>query len=510
MNSARQLLLNTAANWAGQLLPPLLALVMVPLYIRNLGIASYGLIGAFTALTLLLNIFSQGISHALQREFARRDKDEAQRCTMRQLARNFERVYQLIGFTFGLTITIFAGWISNHWIHDPGDLSPDEIKIAVRLLGVRIAIAFPYGVFSAIFVGIQRQVLGNAYVVAFTLLGAITSAILVIVTNSITALYIGEVIISCLMVFAVRRAAYRSLPPADHRERESGISGGNIRSLIRLSSGTVWTSGIGVFISQVDRILLSRMAALAELAVYNAASAGGRLISMVYMPFLTAAFPRTCQLVAAGDRAGLKVHVLQNSTVVASMTAAIGMPVIFFGGDLLWLWTRETLIQDSGASLLAIYTLGTLALSNAAVFYSLLVAVGRVRSAVLYNTFAVVWYPVLMHFLITRAGSSGAAWTWLLYGCGSWIALAISSFRRHLPPQTWVPYLRRVIGPYALATALAATTSVLLHASPLWRGLACALLAVVLLPSAFLIGVGPTEFARMLKRLHSRGRIRDE
>lgn len=507
MNSARQLLSNTAANWAGQLLPPVLALVMVPLYLAHLGMAAYGLIGAFAALTTLLNVFSQGISQALQREFARRNQDEGQRRTMRPLARRFERVYLACGAGFGIIIAASANWIGSGWIRDGSGLSLDEIETAVRLLGARIAISFPYAVYSAVFIGTQRQVRGNAYAITFALLGALTGAALVVGTKSITALYAGEVLVAAGMVFAARRASFRILPPEETRD-DKLLSRTEARALIRLSSGMVWTSGIGVIVTQIDRILLSRLTALAELAVYNAAAAGGRLIGLVYMPYLTAAFPRTCRLVAVGDTAGLTMHIMQNAAIVASITAAIGMPVIFFSGDLLWLWTRNALIRDAGASLMAIYILGSLALSNAAVFYMLQMAAGSVRPAVFFNSAALIWYPAVMLGLIARQGAAGAAWTWMLYGCSCWLYMAASSFRRQLSSRTWRPYVRCAVAPYVFAAAVSAAAAHALPISSTMRGLACVLLAAALVPSALFVGLGRREFGRLLHRLRARGESR--
>lgn len=508
MTATRQLLHNTLANWAGLLLPPFIALAMVPVYLAFLGLEPYGLIGAFSALVLLLGIFSQGISQALQREFARRDQDPEQRVGLRRLARTFERVYLAMGVAAGAGIALSAGWISREWIRDES-LPPALVEAAIHLLAARIMISFPQGVYSAIFIGTQRQVQGNVILVAFAVAGALTGAALVIATRSILLLYAGEVLVAACLVATLRRRAFRMLP-AEADSDPARFSRAEVRSLAGISAGLIWTSGVGVVITQLDRVLLSRLVSLADLAVYNAAQAGGRLISLVYMPYLTAAFPRTCKLAAARDGAGLTRHVLQNAAVVSTLTAACATPLVFFAEDVLWVWTRQPAIRDAGAPIMAIYALGSMALSNASVFYMLQMALGAVRPAVVFNAVALAWYPAAMYALIQAHGMVGAAWAWLAYGIITWLFMMTVSFARQLERGGCIAYVRRAFGPVVLAALTAPAAARLAQDQlpdwPLLRVAVAALLAALLVPGGLLLALGRRECALILGRLIDRRR----
>ena len=51
----------TVANFAGRLLYPLLALALVPFYLRHVGIECYGLIGLIAMFVSVLGVFSKGL-----------------------------------------------------------------------------------------------------------------------------------------------------------------------------------------------------------------------------------------------------------------------------------------------------------------------------------------------------------------------------------------------------------------------------------------------------------------
>src|SRR5688572_13499140 len=58
------------ANLAGQLVYPVVGLLMVPFYVERLGLDAFGLIGLMALVVSLLGVFSRGLGGALQRELS--------------------------------------------------------------------------------------------------------------------------------------------------------------------------------------------------------------------------------------------------------------------------------------------------------------------------------------------------------------------------------------------------------------------------------------------------------
>ena len=62
---------NILANFSGKAWQVLMSLAFVPLYIKFMGIESYGLVGIFASLLALFGLLDMGLSTTLNRELAR-------------------------------------------------------------------------------------------------------------------------------------------------------------------------------------------------------------------------------------------------------------------------------------------------------------------------------------------------------------------------------------------------------------------------------------------------------
>ena len=62
---------NIVANYASQIYVTLIAIVVVPLYIRYLGVEAYGLIGFFAMLQSWFSLLDMGLTPTMARETSR-------------------------------------------------------------------------------------------------------------------------------------------------------------------------------------------------------------------------------------------------------------------------------------------------------------------------------------------------------------------------------------------------------------------------------------------------------
>ena len=91
----------------------LLSIVMVPLYIKYLGAESYGLIGFFVTLQILLQLLDLGLSSTLNREVARHkasgDMQEA-----RNLLHSLAVLYWVMAIVIALIVFTLAPYIAKY------------------------------------------------------------------------------------------------------------------------------------------------------------------------------------------------------------------------------------------------------------------------------------------------------------------------------------------------------------------------------------------------------------
>jgi len=89
---------NIIANFAGKAWAAVMSIAFVPLYIKFMGIESYGLIGIFASLLALFSLLDMGLSTTLNRELARLSALPDKTHDMRDLVRTLELPYWGMAF----------------------------------------------------------------------------------------------------------------------------------------------------------------------------------------------------------------------------------------------------------------------------------------------------------------------------------------------------------------------------------------------------------------------------
>ena len=480
------LIRNTVANFAGQLLYPLLALALVPFYLRHVGIEGYGLIGLIAMVVSVLGVFSKGLGSALQREFGRRSATPDGRQSLPTLLRSFEIVYWVLGAALAIGFGALALTVGPSWIRTES-IPRQTVVSCLALLAVRVALAFPHSIYQSVFIGTERQVEGNVIngLLALSAVAAGVTAILVF--GSVTAVYVGEVVTAGIFLIVLRLRAFAVLPRGAH-----AFDAREVRSLLRGSIDLIWTNGIGLLITNLDRVVVSAVLPVAALGLYTAAASAARAVGLGLNPFLMAAYPRTCRIAETGSAQQQLDDLLRAATVVAVLGAAITLPLSAFSVDVLTLWLRDSTLARAGAPVLAIYALGSLTIGLATVLYQRQMAVGATRFGARFNAVALLWFPIALWFLVARLGLSGAAAAWLIYALAAWLYHIAVTFRDNTlgSGARWA-YLRAVVTgvlPVAAVVAAARVAADNIFPSPAGR---LTLLIIAVVTSA---GLGALQF----------------
>lgn len=411
-----RLVTNSAANLVAQLLQPALSILLVPFYIHFLGVEAFGLIVFFTTLVTVLGIFTKSIASSLQREVAIR----SQRPSGDDLARlilTFETAYFALGISLAVLVAVALPLFGEDWIQSQylPDNTIDRCTIVVAL---RLAVAFPASVYHAIFIGTERQVLGNMIYAGYVLASTILGAAVIYLYQSIVAFYIVDLIAAVASTLVYRSAVERILGPA---VRQARFHWQEIRNLLSFSAGIAWTSSVGVLVTQFDRIEISRTLNLWSLAIYGTAAAGGQLVSLVSGAFLTAAYPQMCQAALEKSHTTLSGMLARNARIVSVLAATLSLPLIAFAHEALEIWTMKPNVAAEALEVMQVYVAGSIMLALASTVYQAQTALGISRYGVYFNTAALLWFPATVWLLVDRLGISGAAVAWCIYCFTSWL-----------------------------------------------------------------------------------------
>jgi len=430
-----------------------MGLAFVPLYIKYLGIEAYGLIGLFAVLQAWLSLLDMGMTPTLSREMARFSGGAHEAQSIRDLLRSIEIIGFGIAVVIALGIWAASGWLASDWLRAE-KLPVGVVAQAFSMMGVVTALRFIDNIYRSSIVGLQRQVLLNIISsVMATLRGLGAVGILIWISPTIEAFFVWQGILSIITVGLFAIVLYRTLPAA---ERVARFSLTALKEIRRFAVGMMAITFLACLLTQIDKILLSRLLTLEAFGYYALA---GAVVSALYMlpgPVTAALYPRLAELAAQDDVAALIATYHKGAQLVTVFMGAAAIMLIVFGDVVMTLWTANPELARQIAPLVAVLALGTLL--NGLMYFpgQLQFAYGWTSLGVKGNAFAVLVIVPAILWATPKYGAIGAAWVWV--GLNAFYGTIGIYFvhRRLLPTEKWRWYRQDIAMPLIAATATAA------------------------------------------------------
>jgi O-antigen/teichoic acid export membrane protein len=273
------------------------------------------------------------------------------------------------------------------------------------------------------------------------------------VSATITAFFWYQLAIACLELLVLIGYAARQVP-ARSAERSLWSAFAVVRPMLKFSLSLAFTSSVWIFITQTDKLILSKILPLADYGYFSLAVlvAGG--VMVISGPVSSALMPRMARLEAEQDRRGL-VDVYRRSTqLVVAVSASASITLALGAETLLYAWTGDRSLASHAAPVLVPYALGNGILAVSAFPYYLQYAKGNLRMHLIGNLLFVVMLIPLIVWAAGAYGGVGAGYVWLLTNALyllAWTPLV----HRHLQVPLNRPWFARDIAAIAVPVALA-------------------------------------------------------
>lgn len=421
-----------------------MGLIFIPLYIKFMGIESWGLIGIFATIQVIFGLLDIGLSSTLNREMARLSVLSGRGQEMRNLVRTLEVIYWGIAIFVGITLVSLSPFIAHHWIK-AGQISPKTIEQALLIMGFVIALQMPIGFYSGGLMGLQRQVLLNVINASMsTLRGAGAVLILWLISPTIQAFFLWQIVISTINSFLLARFLWRRLPVG---EKNAVFQKQLLKGIWRFATGMSGISILAVILTQLDKIILSKMLSLEMFGYYTLASVVAMSLGRLFTPVFYSIYPRFTQLVSMGDQEGLKQLYHKSCQFVSVLILPIAIIIALFSHEILLIWTQNQATADKAYLLVSILICGT-ALNGLMHFpYALQLAFGWTRLSFFKTLIAVILLVPLIIYMTTHYGATGAAIAWLVLNLGMFFFEIPIMHRRLLRKEKWRWYWQDVCVP---------------------------------------------------------------
>jgi O-antigen/teichoic acid export membrane protein len=334
------------------------------------------------------------------------------------------------------------------------------ISTALRFMAVSTALRFPYALYSAGLYGLQRHIILNAVLCgATTIRAAGTIVVVTLIARDVRVLFAWEMIASLLLTGAAAAALHHVMPGDRHDGRfDLGL-------LADARAFMVGVGAIGILAAlntQIDKLAVSKLLPLRTFGYYTIGTMLAAAVVAVVSPIWLTVFPRFSQLVAQRDELNLAAVYHRAAQALAVVLLPIVAIIIFFGRDIVELWTGDAVAASETRWLIVLLVAGAALNALMSVPYALQLANAWTTPALLVNGLGVVLLFPATIVATKLFGAVGAASCWLVFHFTSFVIGMTMTHARFLRGHRGRWLWRGVVLPAAVAILVCAAGRLLI------------------------------------------------
>lgn len=450
MSQPSSLRRNIFANYASQVYAALVGIVMVPLYLKYMGMEAYGLVGFFAVVQAWMQLLDFGLSQTLGREAAKFNAGVTTVESLNMFLRLLEIVFGILGVAI-----IVLGWALGSWVADSwlklDTLDPADVAGCVGVVGFVLSLRLVSGVYRGGLLGLEHQVSANAIAIAVaTLRSVVVVPILIWVSNSILAFFLFQLVIAVVEVVLLRTTLRRLLPGSPVRMFQWEV----LKEPIRFGKGLAFLTWMWIAISQVDKLILSHMLPMQEYGGFILATTIALGTILVVSPLQQAVLPRLIVLAEQKEHGKLIQLYRKTTILLVALLAGFGGVMVAFPAQVLYTWTGDVKAALQAAEVLGWYAAGTCFMGTVVMSYLLQHAHGDLKLHMKGNLVCLFILIPAVIFSTLYYGAVGAAIAWAatnLFFLLCWTPIVHGKFLPEIR-MTWL--FRDVFPALAIASAL--------------------------------------------------------
>jgi O-antigen/teichoic acid export membrane protein len=484
------------SNMLGQAYVALIGLVMVPMYIRFMGVEAYGLISFFVALQTWFALLDMGISPTLVREVACFRAGSTSGASIWKFVRSAEWLFLAFGVLSLVIVAATSHWLAQDWLKLQ-KIGVADVQACIVMMGVMLGGRWLASLYRSGLVGMMMlPVVNLASVLLATFRSVLVVAVLMWFSTDCKVFFAYQTVIALAELIILATIFYRAIPGG--RQARVGVDFSALKPVFRFAGAMAMLSVIWGVVGQVDRLVLSHSLNLATYGGYAVATVAASGVTLLATPFLQALQPRFVYLAERLDEAGLlDLYRLATQVLMLLLTVTAGT-AIFLGGKLLWIWTGNQLISEQQAIVVVLYAAGNAMLALSSLIFQLQYARGDIRLHVRGSLcISVVWIPLIV-WGAWQYGGKGAGTIWFLGNLLYFAVWMVRIQRRMLPQLKWQDWLRDLAWiPLAALPIFLAGTFVMPAIRNRWEGL---ILVILIAGMALMAGCGASATLRRIAR----------
>jgi O-antigen/teichoic acid export membrane protein len=208
---------------------------------------------------------------------------------------------------------------------------------------------------------------------------------------------------------------------------------------------------LAILLTQIDKVLLSRLLPLEAFGVYALATTLGGVLYMLVTPITTALYPRLVTLHSLDEESALVSLYHRGSQLVTAFTAPVAAVLAVYGKDVVFAWSGNASLAHDVGPILSITCLGTFLNCLMYMPYQLQLAHGWTGLAMRTNAVAALVLIPSLFAVVPRFGVVGASLVWLVLNLFYFVLHVQLMHRRLLRREAGTWYLIDVALPCGAA-----------------------------------------------------------
>jgi len=437
---------NALSNLAAAVLPALVMFFTVPVLIRGLGEAQYGLLVILSSVTGYLSVLDLNITASSVRFLAAAEAQQRHDRASEVLSFG-AAFYAAIGLLGAVLIVVFAKPLVG-WLVDPALYAQDQAELVLRLTALGFALGQAYAFLLSVPQALQRFDLSARVEVVNGALVPVATAVIVYFGADLVGVTWLRNVAALIAVTALAFLVHRLLPGLRWRWPEPQLR----RDMLSFSGFAYLNRLASLSYQHSDKIVIAAVLDVKQVAFYTVpVLLANRIMGTTYR-LTQVLFPASSALLAAGRSDDVRRLMVLSMRLVFALNAVALVAVLLLGHWFLSHWLGAA-YAAAGAPILLLVSLGALvdSLTNAPALVTDgaglprvtgLFAISRAAVGLLGLYFGAVWQGIL-----------GVAASHLITSL-LFTALFLAFFTRRVLPMPLLPLLRNTLLP-GLLVALA-------------------------------------------------------
>ncbi|WP_256260740.1 MULTISPECIES: lipopolysaccharide biosynthesis protein [Burkholderia] len=395
------------SNYAGQIVTVILGMVMVPVYVRHLGVEAYGLIAFNAVLLAWVQLLDLGLSPTLCRELARAGND-AEKNEVRVLLQSLEKFVSAICALLIVMSVLAAPFFASTWFKAKA-IPTHEIEVAFVMMVLTVSARWLSSLYRGGMVGIDRQTSLNVVIMIFAVIRAVLVVPLIAAWPRVDVFFLWQLGTIVGEALTMRVLLGRAIgAPMFTRTFSRDVLVARARLSLSIAfSALMWATS-----TQTDKIILSKILSLPVFGVFSMATllASGILllanpIQQSFTPRFTADSARDSGLLVSGYLLASEIMMI---IVIPVAILFASVPDLVFE-----LWSPSFPPNQYALQILQCYALGNGCSAIAGLSFLIQYADGNLSLHIKGNLgFVAILVPAVL-FGALYYGVRGAAYTWL-------------------------------------------------------------------------------------------------